>query len=566
MDAHPALQFPDAPKLELDALIDQLVDRARDVQHSQGRLRALLRAIEKMTEDPSLEGVLLNVVQAACTLADAHYGALGVIGPDDGLEQFIHVGMTEQEVSSIGRTPEGRGLLGALINDPRPIRLPHMFSDKRSTGFPTGHPPMDSFLGVPVRVHGEVFGNLYLTNSAAGQFSAEDEELVGALAIAAGTAISNARLLSESRLQQRWLTASVEISAQLLADVGEDPLQVICRRAIEIADADIVAVSVLTPGSSELMVEAAWGHGATDLLGRRFPVATSRVRPTLEQGTPLLLAQIDEAGPPSDDEMFLDSGPLMAFPLESAHGVRGVLVLGRARGRRSFGEIDLAMAATFAGHASIALELAAARSAAQRLVRSEDRERIARNLHDHVIQELFAIGLGLETAATFVEPEGEAARRITQRVRDIDRTIRQIRTSIFELRGPLDASAGGTRSGVLQIGADLADALGFAPQTVFAGLVDVRLAPDLAEDVLACVREVLTNVAKHARATRADVDLSVTPADITVVVTDDGIGYTPNGRLSGLANLRARAERRGGSFTVSAADGGGTTTTWKAPL
>ncbi len=561
----PALDFPDATKLELDELIEQLVERARDVQHSQGRLRGLLRAIETIIAEPSLDAVLRNVVEAACTLAQAHFGALGVIGPDDELEQFIHVGLDHDEVAGIGRLPQGRGLLGAVIRDPRPIRLPHMSLDARSTGFPPGHPAMDSFLGVPIRIHDQVYGNLYLTDSSSGQFSAEDEALVGALALSAGTAINNARLLEESRLAQRWLVASVEISSQLIADVGDDPLQVITRSVIDIADADVVAVSLLTPDGAELMIEAASGPGASGLFGRRFPVVTSRVRDVVESATPLLLAQ-DSAAAGAADLASLDVGPLMALPLDGAKGVRGVLTVARARGRRPFATTDLAMAAGFAGHASVALELADARLAAQQLVRSEDRARIARNLHDHVIQELFAIGLGLEATATLVEPGSVAAGRLAQRVRDVDRTIRQIRASIFELRGPLGVPHDGPRSGVLEIANGFCDALGFVPAVVFSGLVDLVVDAELAEDVYACVSELLSNTARHAHATRADVTISVSPTALTLVVSDDGVGYVPNGRISGLANLRVRAERRSGSFDISAADGRGTTMTWKAPL
>ncbi len=233
------------------------------------------------------------MVEAACTLAGAGYGALGVIGADQGLEQFIHVGMPEADVARIGRLPAGECLLGALIHDSAPIRVADISSDDRSSGFPDNHPPMKSFLGVALRVSGEVFGNLYLTDSSAGQFSAEDEELVGALAFAAGAAINTARLLQESRLQQRWLSASVEISAQLLAEVGDDPLHVIAHRAREIADADLVVIALLTPDSTELVIEAVSGEGEPDLRGRRYLVASSRVRSTVEQGTPLLQNEDD---------------------------------------------------------------------------------------------------------------------------------------------------------------------------------------------------------------------------------------------------------------------------------
>ncbi|MDT4928718.1 MAG: hypothetical protein QOF92_1585 [Pseudonocardiales bacterium] len=571
MDAHPsaALQFPDASKLELDDLIDQLVDRANGVKRSQGRLRALLRAIETVTGDLAIDAVLRNVIEAACELAGARYGALGVIGHDGGLEQFIHVGMDEQTVARIGHLPEGHGLLGALIRRPNPIRLQHMGDDERSTGFPAGHPPMDSFLGVPIRVRGEVFGNLYLTDSAAGEFTAEDEELVGALAMAAGTALSNGRLLDESRLQQRWLAASVEISAQLLAAVGEDPLRMIARRAIEIADADLVTVGLLTPDAAELMIEVASGAGSDELLGQRFSLEKTLAGRAIEERNPLLLSSSDSTSDAderrSHEASVMDAGPLMVLPLEGLQGVRGVLSLVRARGRQPFSGADLAMASGFASHANVALELADARAVEQRLVLVEDRERIARDLHDHVIQELFAIGLGLEAAVTLLGPGEAAAQSVRQRVVDIDRTIRHIRTSIFELRGPLDTSADGTRRRVLDISADLAPALGFSPRVSFSGLID-NLSADLAEDVAAFVREVLTNVAKHARATCVDLDLTLASDQLTLQVIDDGVGYVENGRLSGLANLRTRAELHGGTFKVFAGHRGGTTVIWKAPL
>lgn len=261
----------------------------------------------------------------------------------------------------------------------------------------------------------------------------------------------------------------------------------------------------------------------------------------------------------------MDAGPLMVLPLEGAQGVRGVLSLVRATGRRPFSGSDLTMAAGFANHASVALELADARSAGQRFVLLEDRERIARDLHDHVIQQLFAIGLSLESTATLMEP-GATSHRIQQRVADIDRTIRQIRTRIFELRGPLDGSTNGIRHRVIEIADDLTTALGFAPQVAFSGLLDTSLSEDISDDVAAFMREALTNVAKHARATRADVDVSLSAGQVALIVSDDGVGISAEGKLSGLANLKTRAERRGGTFEVCAGTTTGTTLTWKAPL
>jgi signal transduction histidine kinase len=564
---HPAsLSFPDGPKLELDELIEQLVVRARGVQRAQGRLRELLRANETVTGDLGLEIVLRHIVQAACTLADARYGALGVIAPDGGLEQFIHVGMDDDLVEQIGHLPEGKGVLGALITEPRPIRLQHIADDHRSSGFPLGHPPMDTFLGVPVRVRGEVFGNLYLTESTTGQFTAEDEELVRSLAVTAGTAISNARLYSESRLQQRWLGASAEISAQLIASSGEDPLRMIARRATEIADADLVTVALLTPDGEQIVVEVAVGDGADSLLGQRFSVGETLAGKAIEDRAPQLLRSAAESPDRTAQvDSVIEPGPVMVIPLVGTGKVLGAITIARTAGRAAFSTADLSMASGFANHASVAIELAAARADQQRMVLLEDRDRIARDLHDHVIQQLFAIGLSLEGVAGMIGTNA-AAQTLHDRVGDLDRTIRQIRTSIFELRGPLGGGPDGFRSRILGIASDVRIALGFAPAIAFSGPVDLSLAGQLADDVAACVREGLTNVAKHARASTANVDITVVSDEVTVSVTDDGVGVSFEARASGITNLRVRAEQRGGTFELSARPAGGTQLIWKAPI
>jgi signal transduction histidine kinase len=560
------IRFPDVPKLELDQLIDQLVEVAAGVKRTQGRLRTLLHAIETVAGDLTTEAVLRNVVEAGCRMVSAEYGALGVIGADGGLAQFIHVGIDDATVRRIGHLPEGKGLLGALIIDPRPIRLEHISDDARSAGFPADHPPMESFLGVPIRVRGEVFGNLYLTNSAHGHFTSEDEELIKALAVAAGTAIANARLYQESRLQQRWLTASVEIGAQVLTSTGEDPLQTIARRAFDIAEADLVSVGLLTADGTEIVIETAVGEQADDLVARRFPLAGTFANKAVTEREAVLLHSADAAELRSFASEALDVGPLMVLPLMRAETVRGVLALVRARGRHAFTAADLNMAAGFANHASVALELADARAAEERVILLEDRERIARDLHDHVIQELFAIGLSLEGTAAVISADHPARRRIQQRVEDLDRTIRRIRTSIFELRGAEVALPGGIRERIIAVAADLTPALGFSPSVIFGGAVDAVLTPELGDDVVACVRESLTNVARHAQASRADVDLTVAAEELTVTVTDNGVGISPGGRHSGLTNLRHRAETRGGSFDISPGTATGTRLTWKVPL
>jgi two-component system, NarL family, sensor histidine kinase DevS len=567
LEASARLAFPDLPKLELDQLIDQLVERAQDVKRAQGRLRVLLRAIETVASDLALETVLRNVVEAGCELANAKYGALGVIGQDGGLEQFIHVGIDAATARRIGALPQGKGLLGTLISDPRPIRLRQMADDPRSTGFPPNHPPMGSFIGVPLHVRGEVYGNLYLAESGAGEFSAEDEELICALAYAAGTAISNARLYQESRLQQRWLQASVEIGAQMLSSSGEDPLQLIGRRAMEISDADLVGVSLLTADGRQLVVEAAFGTNSEQLIGRHFIVGDTAAGVVLGTDQPLLVADVSSRpGPPSYLSEVTEAGPLMALPLRGAGPPRGVLSLVRNRGRQPFSQQELAMAAGFATHASVALELADARAAEQKLILLEDRDRIAMDLHDHVIQELFSVGLSLEGAASQLGSQDPIGQRMRRSVGDIDRTIRRIRTSIFQLRGSLVTADHGLRHRILEVTSELAEPLGFTPSVTFAGAVDLALDGELLEDVLACVREALANVVKHAHASRTTVDVAVADGQLVLTVTDNGVGIVDPTRSSGIANLRARAGKRGGSFSVEPAPGGGTTVQWKVPV
>lgn len=380
--------------------------------------------------------VLRRIVEAACELVHARYGALAVIAPGGGLEEFIHVGIDDDTVARIGHLPEGKGLLGALIDDPRPIRLHQIADDPRSVGFPPHHPAMSSFLGVPIRVRGEVFGNRYLTGHERA-VSAEDEELVAALAATAGVAIENARLFDEARRRQAWLQASTEITRQLLSSKGEEPLQVIARRLPQIADADAVNVVLPTPGGQRLMVEVATGAGADQLTGLTYPIESTVSQLVLENGRPVLIGDIaDEHEHTVHLSEFVPVGPLMVLPLVGAQRVRGALVVGRLQSRPRFTAADMEMATTFANHAAVALELADARADRERIVLLEDRDRIARDLHDHVIQRLFGAGLTVESVASGLRGDARAD-RLAQVVDDIDETIRQTRTSIFRLRGPL---------------------------------------------------------------------------------------------------------------------------------
>lgn len=568
-----ALRFPDVPRLALDELLEQLMARAKEVANTQGRLRGLLRANQMIGSDLALPAVLRRVVDAARDLIGAEYAALGVIAPDGHLSEFVHAGMDDELVTRIGHLPQGKGLLGALIDDPAPIRLDRLGGDERSTGFPPGHPPMDTFLGVPIRVRDEVFGNLYLTGSTRGAFTAEDEELAKALAATAGAAIDNARLYEAARSRQRWLQATAAITRQMLnaeqTETGGDytrALQLIAERAAELATADLVTVVRPRQGSPDLWVEIAVGEtapAAADI--RQVPIAGSLSGRVFSTGEPLRVGtphELEGMSPSGAGE--LDVGPVMIVPLTGSEGTLGVLTAARRTGRPAFTADELDMAAGFAAQAAVAIELAEARAEQQRAAMLDERDRIAADLHDHVIQRLFATGLSLQSVAGLVGP-GRAADRIRQAITDLDDTISQIRTSIFQLHQTPQVTPSGVRGELLAVVTDATVALGFEPAVRFAGLLEGTLSGEVVADLVAVLREALSNVARHAHARSVDVQVTATPERVCVEVHDDGDGMSDAGRRSGLANLRHRAERRGGGFTLTARDPHGTLLRWWVP-
>lgn len=555
--------FPNGPKLELDELLAQLIVRAQDVMSTQGRLRALLRANQSIVGSLDLSTLLRRIVEAACALTGARYGALGVNDAYGGLEQFVHVGMDPETVAALGAGPQGRGLLGALMSDPHPIRLDDLSQDPRSVGFPPGHPAMMAFLGVQIRVRDKAFGTLHLTDPAGGVFAAEDEELMLALAGTAGVAIENAWLHEEERRRQGWLEASTAVTQAMLSE-GEEPLLLIARLARATAGADVVTVALPRGDGENLVVEVTSGDGAQRLTGLTLSIPATSAGSAFSTGQPLLIADAQ-----SDRRAELQMpeapavGPMMVLPLVGLTRVRGALSVARAAGRPLFTEADVEMAMTFANHAAIALELSDARHDQQRIVLLEERDRIARDLHDHVIQRLFAVGLTVQSVSGTLGTD-ERATRLQRVVTDIDETIRQARTTIFQLRGPLSPGSGAVRSRLLGVVGEAAGLLGFAPHVRFDGPFDAMVPDDLEGDLLAVLREALTNCARHAHASTVDVEVSVSPDRVTVRIADNGDGLGGTDRRSGLANLRERAQRRGGSLSI--VDGPGTTLLWSVPL
>ena len=549
------LTFPDQPRSNLDETIERLVKEAQGVLAAESRLRSLLRATRIVADELELPVVLKRIVEAAVELVGARYGALGVIGPDGSLEQFIHVGMAPELVAHIGHLPRGRGVLGALIDEQAPIRLEHVSDDPRSIGFPDGHPPMDSFLGVPVRVRNETFGNLYLTEHADGPFSDEDQELLVALAATAGAAIDHARLYDETKRRQRWAEASAEITAALLSEHTEDSLDLLMERVGTLAEADLVCI-VVPADDSTLRVDRARGEYANDAIGREFPMAGSASGRALEARQPVL----------AESTGLIDSrlGMTIAVPLIPTGEVAGVLTVSRTPERPAFTESDLGMIADFAGQASVAIRLADAREDRERLALLDDRSRIARDLHDTVIQRLFGAGLGLQAIAG--SADAATAARIVEQVATLDAAIADIRTAIFAITSS-PASAPTLRHRILDLFTELSTVVQEAPRLAFAGPVDLMVESDLADDLVAVVREGLTNVGRHASATTTSVSITVDAGEVVVEIVDDGVGVPAEPvRSSGTANLAARALSRGGTFDLVPQSPRGTRLAWRVPI
>jgi signal transduction histidine kinase len=503
---------------------------------TRDRVNSLLEAVLAVGSDLDLQVVLHRIVEAATTLVDAQYGALGVINDDGtGLSQFVVSGMDDELVAQIGDLPSGRGVLGQLIKEPRPLRLHDLSSHESSYGFPPYHPPMRTFLGVPVRVRDVVFGNLYLTEKrGGGDFEPEDKAIVLALAAAAGVALQNARLYDESRARERLLQAGNEISTALLSGTEpEDVLALVAARARDVVGAEGALVALPVDGH-RLLVEVTNGPAAAPLEG----------------------TFLDPADLPSDS---------VSVPLGGReHPARGLLVVlhppvpADARMRTGL--------ETFARQAAVALELAERRRDAERLAVFEDRDRIARDLHDLVIQRLFATGMQLQGATRLVgtRPD-EAVARMHSAVDDLDGTILELRSTIYGLQVPQDETPS-LRALVLQVVDAATEQLGFAPSLRLDGLLDTLVSSQVADHALAALREALSNVVRHAASSAVEVLVQVRDDELRVVVRDDGSGLGPGGRRSGLANLAARAEQLGGRLELTSSAADGTCLTWRVPL
>ncbi|CKS79811.1 histidine kinase response regulator [Mycobacterium tuberculosis] len=551
-------------QLRLRELLLEVQDRIEQIVEGRDRLDGLIDAILAITSGLKLDATLRAIVHTAAELVDARYGALGVRGYDHRLVEFVYEGIDEETRHLIGSLPEGRGVLGALIEEPKPIRLDDISRHPASVGFPLHHPPMRTFLGVPVRIRDEVFGNLYLTEKADGQpFSDDDEVLVQALAAAAGIAVDNARLFEESRTREAWIEATRDIGTQMLA--GADPAMVfrlIAEEALTLmaGAATLVAVPLddeapACEGDDLVIVEVA-GEISPAVKQMTVAVSGTSIGGVFHDRTPRRFDRLDLAvdGP-------VEPGPALVLPLRAADTVAGVLVALRSADEQPFSDKQLDMMAAFADQAALAWRLATAQRQMREVEILTDRDRIARDLHDHVIQRLFAVGLTLQGAAPRARVPA-VRESIYSSIDDLQEIIQEIRSAIFDLHaGPSRAT--GLRHRLDKVIDQLAiPALHTTVQyTGPLSVVDTVLA-NHAEAVL---REAVSNAVRHANATSLAINVSVED-DVRVEVVDDGVGISGDITESGLRNLRQRADDAGGEFTVENMPTGGTLLRWSAPL
>ncbi|MEU8900156.1 GAF domain-containing sensor histidine kinase [Nocardia sp. NPDC048505] len=566
--------FEALTQLRLRELLAEVQDRIAQIVNVRDQMDRLIEAMLVVTAGLDLDNTLRSIVHTAIELVGVSYGAVGVreTDPDSHqLVEFIYEGIDDRTRVRIGDLPRGHGVLGVLMKDPKPIRLLDLSTHPASVGFPEHHPPMHTFLGVPVKVGDEVYGNLYLTEKAGGQeFTEDDEVLVQALAAAAGIAIANARLYEESRTRQQWLAATGAIATELLGG-GESQhvLELIAERTLTLTGS--ASTFVLLPENpeipdlseiTELVVAAAAGTGAAALLGRRVAVGAPL------SGRAFLAGELLDIELPAVLPLFEDpakSGPTLTLPLRAGQAVIGALTTVLPAGAQPLDDSTHAMLTAFADQAALALQLATTQRRMRELDVLSDRDRIARDLHDHVIQRLFAVGLSLQGSLQRSRAP-EVRSRLVETIQDIQAIVQDIRHSIFDLQdGGAFADAATLRKRLHGVIAEMTAETTLRTIVRLTGPVSV-LAPPLSEDVEAVLREAVSNAVRHAAATTLTVNLGVRD-EVTIEVSDDGVGLPERlPHRSGLGNLAARAERAGGTFRVERAGARGTVLHWSAPL
>ncbi len=528
------------------------------------KARDLLESVLVVSQGLDLDEALQRIVDVAARVLDARYAALGVrdtIG--GGLREFVYTGISPEIRATMGSLPKGKGVLGLLIEDPHVLRISDLSQNPASVGFPPNHPPMRSFLGAPVLIRGEVFGSIYLTEKRTAEtFTAVDEALIGALAVAAGIAIENARGFERARIRHTWMELIARRGAEPLAGVSlVANLNNICADVAELTRARAVYLYQTEDSAATLRANSGWPGPVDSVTFGAAITETSELR---------VLA--DDALPGWGDR---DGGWLTVVPLVRGPWVYGAIVIHQDSQPDWEAEERTGLAGV-AEIASLAIAYAERREIGRRLEMLEDRHRIARDLHDHVIQRLFAMGLSLQalTVQRDADDQTESADaaqrdRLQQVLSDLDGTISQIRTSIFDLQSGDPSRNPTLRRRVLAVIGQVSGHAEVTPMVRFDGPVDTVVIPELASHVDAVVREGVSNALRHSGADRIEVRVAAEPrtGELTVEITDDGRGIDPGTRRSGLENLRMRAAEWDGDFTVGPGlSGRGTRLLWQVPL
>ncbi|SDW73757.1 Histidine kinase-, DNA gyrase B-, and HSP90-like ATPase [Amycolatopsis xylanica] len=550
--------------LRLDELLHEVQDRLSEIVKTRDRLQGLLDAVLAVATGLELDSTLQRIVQAAVELVDARYGALGVLADTEGLSEFVYVGIDDETRSHMGHLPEGRGLLGLLIETPEPVRVPDLSRHPASVGFPPNHPPMGSFLGVPVRVRDKIFGNLYMTEKrGASEFTADDEVVLQSLAAAAGVAIDNARLFERSRTRERWLEAVAEINGKLLGGTSvTESLNLIADRVRELVESDGVLILLAEDeGEPRMAVSVAAGERAALLVGSAMTGRHPQIDEVLATGHSRLIADLDAVFSADPAVSF---GPAAAVPLNSRDSVGGILIAVRDKGSEQFKPDQVPMLSSFADQAAVALEFAEKQRNQRLLDVLADRDRIAQDLHDHVIQRLFSTGMSLQSILRRVHDE-HARGRVALAVEQLDRTVREIRTSIFDLHTSGTDETTSLRRRLLDAVSDLTTDSVIAPSVRISGAVDTLVPVDLHEHAEAVTREALSNALRHSGANEITIDVAA-GEEFVIEVADNGTGIPEGGRRSGLDNLQRRAEQCGGTVAFENQASGGTRVVWRVPL
>ena len=541
------------------------------------RLRVLVDTGIALSSELSLDALLQQLVEKAALLTGARYAALGVIDQSGAaLERFLTTGVDPETHEAIGDLPKGRGILGVLIREAAPVRLADIGADPRSVGFPAQHPPMQTFLGVPILLRGVAYGNLYLTEKQDGEeFTAEDEEIIQLLAAQAAVAIENTRLYETSTRWLRHLESLNEIGGALAGELELDPLLgLVTRRLRDLVQARIVLIALPEPGTDRLRIAAADGEGsdAYRLVGMELELVGSKTGRVLQRGRSERVDSVLD-DPEIDQQAARRMGVRSALyvPLIAEARPIGVVVVHDKLGpTSSFTDEDVRLAESLAARAAIAVELSerVSRDTVRRVVEAQESERarLARELHDETGQALTSILLGLKALDERVET-AESRTALAELRELVVSTLQDVRRLSVELR-PAALDDFGLVPAIERLLDTVAERTGLAVD-VQSQLGERRL-PAEAETVLyRIVQEAVTNVLKHADARSVTVRLDHSGNGVTLVVQDDGTGFDPDGARDGgvgLIGMRERVALVGGRLSIESAEGAGTMLTAEVPI